>query len=283
MAKRRVEFNGALAVVTGAASGIGRATALALARRGCRIAISDVDMSGLDETAARASALGVAVDACRLDVASRDAIYEYAAALEERCGPPNLVVNNAGVACVGRIRELSDADLEWVMAIDFWGVVHGTRAFLPALERASWGHVVNLSSVFGIVAVPTQGAYNAAKFAVRGFTECLRQELELDGSTVSATCVHPGGIDTDIARNARFAGGTDLVGERERAVANFARAARTTPDAAAAAILRAVERDAPRVLIGADAHAIDLGQRSLPTAYRFVSKALASAGGRLRR
>ena len=268
-------FENKTAVITGAASGIGRATALSFARRGCDVAISDVDDAGLAATADLLGGLGRRVHTARLDVAKREAVFAYADVVAAEFGEVNVVVNNAGVACMGLIKELSIEDIEWTMDIDFWGVVYGTKAFLPILERAEWGHIVNISSVFGIVAVPTQGAYNAAKFAVRGFTECLRQELELEGSKVSATSVHPGGIKTSIARNARFKADENLIGSHAKLTADFEnKLARTTPEAAGEAIAKAVERDAPRLLIGLDAHAIDVGQRMFPTVYRSVSKAM---------
>ena len=164
---------------------------------------------------------------------------------------------------------MSDEDLKWVMDIDFWGVVHGTRAFLPHLIESGDGHVVNLSSVFGLIAVPTQAAYNAAKFAVRGFTEALRIELELEGAPVGATCVHPGGIKTNIARNARS---TDKTDEPEEMGRRFEQVARTTPESAARTILAGVRRNKARILIGADAYAIDALPRLLGSLYQPVVK-----------
>jgi NAD(P)-dependent dehydrogenase (short-subunit alcohol dehydrogenase family) len=259
-----------VAVVTGAGSGIGRALATALAREGAVLAVSDVNEPGLAATVEQVRALGRPVFAARVDVADRAAVHAHAERVVAEHGRVNLVVNNAGVALGARIAEMSYEDLEWLFGINFWGVVHGTKAFLPHLKRADEGHVVNVSSVFGIIAVPGQAAYNAAKFAVRGFTECLREELELEGSTVSATCVHPGGIKTNIARAARMPVETPGGPTRAERDAAFDQIARTTADAAAAQILRGVRRNARRVLIGADAHAIDLMQRLLPTAYQKV-------------
>ena len=261
------ELRGRVAVVTGAASGIGRALAFELAREGTALALSDVDEDGLAETHARASALGARVTSERVDVADRAAVHAHADRVVAEHGRANLVINNAGVGLGATIREMSYADLEWLFGIDFWGVVHGTKAFLPHLIAAGEGHVVNVSSVFGLIAVPGQGAYNAAKFAVRGFTECLRQELELEGAPVSATCVHPGGIQTNIARSARV---TPRAGSpsREEMNALFDRVARTTAEAAARAILRGVKRNARRVLIGADARVISALQRLLPASYQ---------------
>jgi NAD(P)-dependent dehydrogenase (short-subunit alcohol dehydrogenase family) len=261
------ELRGRVAVVTGAASGIGRALALALAREGAEIALSDVDEAGLGETARAAAALGARTSFERVDVADRAAMERHASSVMAQHGRVNLVINNAGVALSATISETSYADLEWLFGINFWGVVHGTKAFLPLLRQSGEGHLVNVSSAFGLIAVPEHGAYNAAKFAVRGFTECLRQELELEGARVSATCVHPGGIKTNIARKARIlarAGGPS----REELNALFDQVARTPPEAAARAILRGVKRNARRVLIGPDARAIDALQRLLPTGYQ---------------
>ena len=264
------ELRDRVAVVTGAGSGIGRALAVALAREGALLALSDVNVAGLEETAGQVRALDARVTTERVDVADRAAVHAHAERVVADFGRVNLVVNNAGVALGARIADMSYDDLAWLFGINFWGVVHGTKAFLPHLERSGAGHVVNLSSVFGLIAVPGQGAYNAAKFAVRGFTECLREELEVERSCVSATCVHPGGIKTNIARNARTL--VERPGGPTRAVqeADFDRLARTTAEAAAAKILRGVRRNARRVLIGPDAYAIDWFQRLLPTAYQAV-------------
>lgn len=257
-----------VAVVTGAASGIGQALAVELARRGAHLAISDIDEAGLAETETRAQASGVKVTAERLDVADRAAFAAHAEHVVADHGRVNLVFNNAGVAVGASIAELAHADLEWLMGINYWGVVHGTQLFLPHLKAAGEGHVVNISSVFGLIAVPGQAAYHSAKFAVRGFTECLREELEVEDCGVSATCVHPGGIKTNITRNARMTGtlpdGTTRDGLNEQ----FDRAARTTPQRAAEFILRGVEKNKRRVLIGPEAYAIDWAQRLFPTGYQ---------------
>ena len=257
-----------VAVVTGAGSGIGRALALELAKRGNRIAISDVNDEGLEQTRSEVAALGAKVSARRVDVSNRDAVHAWAEAVESDFGAAHLVVNNAGVALAATLQEVTYEDFEWLMDINFWGVVYGTRAFLPLLERQDAGHVVNISSVFGIIAFPHNGTYNAAKFAVRGYTEALRMELRLAGSSVSATCVHPGGIKTNIARSARVydeqAFGGKEIGDE------FDTMAFTTPEDCARQILRGVERDAPRVLVGADARLIDTVQRLVPTGYQGI-------------
>lgn len=252
-------FGGKVVAVTGAASGIGRALAVELAGRGAELALSDVDADGLAATAARCG--GARVTTASVDVADRGAVHAWADRVAAEHGRVNVIVNNAGVAVAATVEALRYEDLEWLMGINFWGVVHGTKAFLPHLKASGDGHVVNISSVFGLVSVPTQSAYNAAKFAVRGFTDTLRMELEIEGAPVSATTIHPGGIRTNIARNARvdpeIAAGADPARE-------FDKLARTTPERAARRILAAVEADKRRALIGPDAVAIDLAAR-LPT------------------
>jgi NAD(P)-dependent dehydrogenase (short-subunit alcohol dehydrogenase family) len=269
------ELAGRVAAVTGAGSGIGRALALELARAGARLAISDVDEAGLAATAQAARAVGATAHVARVDVADREAVRAWADAVAAELGAVHLIVNNAGVALRATLSEATDEELAWLFRIDFWGVVHGTRAFFPHLRRAGEGHVVNVSSVLGLIAVPGQGAYSAAKFAVRGFTECLREELELEGAPIGVTCVHPGGVRTEIARRARIGADAALALDGEQAAAEFARRARTSPEAAARAILRGVRRNARRVLIGADAVWIDRMQRWLPTAYQALVVGLA--------
>lgn len=276
-------FDGRVAAVTGAASGIGRALALELTRRGAHLALADVDDDGLAETRRKCEAAGAAratVTAQRVDVADRQAVHEWADAVVADHGTVNLVVNNAGVALAAPVEAMSYEDLEWLMGVNFWGVVHGTKAFLPHLKASGEGHVVNVSSVFGLVSVPTQAAYNAAKFAVRGFTDTLRMELELDGSGVSATTVHPGGIRTNIARNARIDPDVASLAGGDRAARDgFDKVARTSPERAARRILDAVVRDRRRVLVGPDAVVIDLLAR-LPAA---VAQELQVAALRRRR
>jgi butyryl-CoA dehydrogenase len=253
---------GRVAAVTGAASGIGEALALALARRGLHVALCDVDETGLAATAARCERQGVTVTATRVDVADREAVHTWADAVVAGHGRVDLVVNNAGVALMATVADMSYDDLDWLVAIDFWGVVHGTKAFLPHLLAADEGHVVNVSSVFGLVSIPGQAAYNAAKFGVRGYTDALRMELEVAGSGVSCTTVHPGGIRTRIAANARIhesaLGGATSTDEARD---GFARIAMTSPEKAARQILVAVERNRRRALVGPDAKAIDLVAR----------------------
>ncbi len=249
------DLNGRVAAITGAASGIGRALAIDLAGRGAHLALCDVDEVGLAETVDRCEGRGVKVTAQRVDVADKDAMFAWADQVVADHGQVNLIINNAGVAVGATVETMSYDDLEWLMGINFWGVVHGTKAFLPHLRASGEGHIVNVSSVFGLLSIPTQSAYNAAKFAVRGFTDALRMELEIDGGHVSCTTVHPGGIKTNIAKNARL--DASLEGQNS----DFDRVLRTSPEAAAKVILKAVERDQRRVTIGADAKALDLISR----------------------
>lgn len=250
-------------VITGAGSGIGRALALACAQRGAMLALSDVNEQGLAETVGALNTDRVLSEL--VDVAQRDQVEAHAAATMERFGRADAVINNAGVAVSQTIEDLSYEDFEWIMGINFWGVVHGTKAFLPHLKAQPESAVINISSVFGLISVPTQGAYNATKFAVRGFTEALRHENE--GTGLHVMCVHPGGIRTSIAKNARMA--VDPAGLRDQAAsaAKFEKLARTTPEQAAEKILKDLARKSPRCLIGPDAKAIDWMQRLMPVGY----------------
>ena len=258
-----------VAVVTGAGSGIGRALAQLLAKKGCVLALADINEASLKETAA---ALSADVMLHRLDVADRAAVYAFAGAVQQRFGTAHVVINNAGVALSQTVNDLSWEDFEWLMGINFWGVAYGTKAFLPMLLAQNEGAIVNLSSVFGIIAVPTQSAYNAAKFAVRGFTESLRQELK--DTKVRAISVHPGGIRTNIVRASRFHQDPFGRTDKSRVVDRFDKAARTTPEQAAATIVRGIEKGSPRVLIGSDAVMIDRLQRLMPEGYGRVINAV---------
>jgi NADP-dependent 3-hydroxy acid dehydrogenase YdfG len=248
-------FAGKVAVVTGAGSGIGQALAVELGRSGASVAISDVDTEGLAQTEEQLKAIGAPVKADRLDVTEREAFLLYADAVNEHFGKVNQIYNNAGIAFTGDIEVSQFKDIERVMDVDYWGVVNGTKAFLPHLIASGDGHVVNVSSVFGLFAVPGQAAYNSAKFAVRGFTEALRQEMMLARHPVQVTTVHPGGIKTAIARNAGAAEGLD----RDQLANLFdKRLAKTSPRRAAEIILDAVSKNRARVLVGSDAKVMDL-------------------------
>jgi butyryl-CoA dehydrogenase len=265
------DFNGRVAAITGASSGIGRALAVELVGRGAHVALCDVDEAGLAETVTLCEGAGVKVTSQPLDVADRDAVHAWADQVVDDHGAVNLIVNNAGVALGATIEGMSYEDFEWLMNINFWGVVHGTKAFLPHLKASGEGHVVNLSSVFGLISIPSQSAYNAAKFGVRGFTDALRMELEVERCGVSATTVHPGGIKTNIARNARMdASVAAVAGSPEEARAGFDKVALTSPAKAARQILAAVERDRRRALIGHDAKLIDLVSRLPAGVYQRV-------------
>jgi NAD(P)-dependent dehydrogenase (short-subunit alcohol dehydrogenase family) len=273
-------FDGRVAAITGAGSGIGRALAKELARRSAHLALADIDDVGLAETVAQCEGAGVKVTSQHLDVVDRQEVHAWADQVVEDHGKVNLIFNNAGVALLATIDGMSYEDFEWLMSINFWGVVHGTKAFLPHLKAAGEGHIVNLSSVFGLISVPSQAAYNAAKFAVRGFTDTLRMELDIARCGVSCTTIHPGGIKTNIVRNARFDDSAlDLTDGPERMRKEFDRMALTTPDKAARQILAAVEKDRRRALIGPDAAAIDLISR-LPTG---LYQGVLTAGARRRR
>lgn len=259
-------FKNKVAVITGAGSGIGQALALSLAKAGAELAISDVNAANIADTAAQCAALGATVRHYTLDVGSREAIYQHAEQVAKDFGRVNLVINNAGVAINASVRETTDADFEWLMNINFWGVIHGTRAFLPHLTAAGEGHIVNISSIFGMIGVPKQSAYNAAKFAVRGFTESLRQELANEGSGIGVSCVHPGGVRTNIAAAARK-GASDT--HRDLGAA-FDKLAKTTPQKAAETILAGVRRNEARIFVGADAKALDFMQRLLGSGYQRI-------------
>jgi NAD(P)-dependent dehydrogenase (short-subunit alcohol dehydrogenase family) len=258
---------GRTAVITGAGSGMGRGLAQLLARRGCPVAIFDIDEAGLAETQRLiGDSGGDRVFARGLDVSDRDAQLALAAEVREWSPAPlGAVFNNAGVTLSQTIEDVSDEDFRWIVDVNFWGVVHGTKAYLPWLLEQNSGAVVNTSSIFGIVAWPTQGTYNATKFAVRGFTEALRHELRATG--VLAVSVHPGGVGTNIARNARFYVDDRGESDHEQLQLDFARVARLSPDSAAEIIVRGVERGRGRVLVGSDARAVDLLQRLVPERY----------------
>jgi NAD(P)-dependent dehydrogenase (short-subunit alcohol dehydrogenase family) len=259
-------------VVTGAGSGIGRALALELAGRRARLALSDVDAAAAETTAQTCRDLGATARSYGVDVADRDAVFAHAADVVRDLGGVHLLVNNAGVALHGPVAELAIDDFRWVMDIDFWGVVHGTQAFLPHLAASGDGQLANVSSVFGLIAVPKQAAYNAAKFAVRGFTEALRQEMQLSGTPVTVSCIHPGGVRTDIARRARATASED----KTEMARNFDMLARTSPPRAARTILRGLERDKPRILVGPDAWFLAALPRALGASYlRVVSRGAA--------
>jgi NAD(P)-dependent dehydrogenase (short-subunit alcohol dehydrogenase family) len=275
------DFKNKVAAITGAASGMGRTLALQLAGRGCHLALSDVNEKGLAETAEMAGKLGVKVTTTKLNVADREAMNAWADQVVRDHGKVNLIFNNAGVALGAFIESVKPADFEWIMGINFWGVVWGTQAFLPHLKKSGDGHIVNTSSLFGLLSLPTQGTYNSSKFAVRGFTEALRQELDMDQSGVSCTCVHPGGIRTNIAKDARMdaAMSAKTGKDAETARAKFDKLLNTTTaESAARQILRAVEKNQRRVLVGPDAVFLDKVVRLLGSWYQPLTTLFAKKG-----
>jgi NADP-dependent 3-hydroxy acid dehydrogenase YdfG len=258
-------FAGKVAAVTGAGSGIGQALAIELGRSGAKLAISDVDTEGLAATEERLKAIGAPVKANRLDVTEREAFELYADEVKNHFGTVNQIYNNAGIAFAGDVEVSQFKDIERVMDVDFWGVVNGTKAFLPHLIASGDGHIVNISSIFGLFSVPGQAAYNSAKFAVRGFTEALRQEMALAGHPVKVTAVHPGGIKTSIARNMTTADGLD---KDELAETFDKKLASTSPQKAARIILDGVHKNRARVLVGPDAKILDLIVRVTGSGYQ---------------
>jgi short-subunit dehydrogenase len=264
-------IRGAAAAVTGAASGIGRALAIELAARGCDLALADRDEAGLATVAAEIAEIAKTsprkVSVHRVDVGEPGQIADFARAAIAAHGGLNILVNNAGVALLGQFHEIDQAQMDWLININFWGVVHSTRAFLPHLATRREAHIVNVSSIFGIVAPPGQTAYAAAKFAVRGFSESLRHELQMAESPVRLSVVHPGGILTNIVRNSRAGTGVTDNERRAQAIERFDAIAKTTPKDAALRIIKGIEKNQPRILIGSDARFMDLLQRFRPATY----------------
>ena len=260
-------FRDKVVVVTGAGSGMGRELAVKLGQQGAKLAISDVNPDGLATTEKLVAETGAPVQAQLLNVAEREAVLDYADTVMANYGKVNVVFNNAGIAHHGEIERTEFKDIERVMDVDFWGVVNGTKAFLPHIIASGDGHIVNTSSLFGLLSEPGQAAYNSAKFAVRGFTESLNQEMLIAKHPVRVTCVHPGGIKTAIARNATVADVYDQ--------ANFAQffdkyLARTSASSAADTIIKGVKKNKARVLIGADAIVLDVWVRLVASKYQGV-------------
>ncbi|GAC56775.1 putative alcohol dehydrogenase [Gordonia hirsuta DSM 44140 = NBRC 16056] len=262
------DFRGKVVVVTGAGSGIGRALAVKLAQRGAKVAISDVDPAGLSTTEQLVQEAGGDVHAQLLNVVEREAFMEYADAVVAHFGKVNAIINNAGIAHHGEVETMEFKDIERIMDVDYWGVVNGTKIFLPHVIASGDGAIVNVSSLFGLLSEPGQSAYNSAKFAVRGFTEALRQEMLIAKNNVAVTCVHPGGIKTAIARNSTASGDHDAAKTAELFDKYLAR---TSPEKAADIILRAVEKEHARVLVGADAKLLDLGVRLVGSYYQGIA------------
>lgn len=264
-------FSNKVAVITGAGSGIGRALAQQLSEEGAQLALSDVNMEGLEETKASLKGNGK-VTLTQLNVADRAGFEQHTQDVINDFGHADMLFNNAGVALAQTANDCSYEDFEWLMNINFWGVVYGTKSFLPHMLTRPEAAIINVSSIFGIIALPTQSQYNAAKFAVRGFTESLRQELK--DSNVYVGCVHPGGIKTNIVVNGRIH--TSMVGEQTHTqqIEEFNKMARTTPAKAAQTILDGVRKNKRRILIGQDAKFMDRIQRLFPEKYTSIFGAL---------
>ena len=265
------KLNNAVVAITGAGSGIGRALAIQCSKLGAKLALSDISESQLNETQAlilkessQAKVLCTVVN-----VADKQQLLNWAQQAKDHYGEINVVINDAGVALAASVEATEHEDFQWLMDINFWGVVNGTKAFLPFLKEAGWGHVVNISSLFGLVSIPNQSAYNAAKFAVRGFSESLRIEMLLSNKSVQVSCVHPGGIKTNIANAGRFKNqvGTQTSPEKQKKEFND-HLARTTAIEAANIIIKGINKNKPRILVGADAKLMDIIQRFIPSGYQ---------------
>ncbi|MEO8042110.1 MAG: SDR family oxidoreductase [Acidobacteriota bacterium] len=262
-----------VAVITGAASGIGRALAVRMAREGIAgVAIADTNEEGLKETAGLVEAASARVSTHSLDVSDRAAVGQFAKDVIDEHGRVTHLINNAGVGLIGRFEHLTIEDFEWLMGINFWGVVYCTKAFLPTLREQKSAHIVNVSSVFGLIAPSEQTAYSSSKFAVRGFTESLRHELA--DTNVNVACVHPGGIKTNIVRNSRVAADTPAEW-KQQGVKFFEKVAKTSPEDAADVIVRGIKEKNSRILIGKDAVGISMFSRLFPKRYLAVIERLA--------
>jgi NADP-dependent 3-hydroxy acid dehydrogenase YdfG len=259
-----LKLDNRVAVITGAGSGIGRATALAMARRGCHLALADINEPAAQDTARIAQALGVRASFHRLDVADRAAVAAFPDVVMRAHKRVDLLMNNAGVALGGSFQQVSEHDFDWLMEINFHGVVRMTRAFLPLLHASDDGRIVNVSSIYGIITPPGQAAYAASKFAVRGFSNVLRHELE--GSTVGVSVVHPGGVATAIAKSARIPAGAPA-DEVERGRKTMEKLLRMAPEQAGEIIVRGIEKRRARILVGSDAKAAAFLERLAPVAY----------------
>lgn len=264
-------FKNKVAAITGAGSGIGQQLAIKLAEAGCELALSDINLDNVEKTIGLLNHTGVKTSKYKLDVADKKAMRDWAAFVVEKHGSVNMIFNNAGVALGSTVEGMTYEEFEWLMNINFWGVVYGTKEFLPYIKDTKEGHIINISSLFGLTAQPTQSAYNASKFAVRGFTESLRQELDLEKCGVSALCVHPGGIRTNIANNARMSESLRSAGmDPEKSAKSFNKFLRKPPSEAAEEILKAVLKNDRRLLIGNDAKVLDMVQRVLPSGYQRI-------------
>ena len=263
----RTSLKGKVAAITGAASGIGRYLAISLADEGCPVAISDVDENGLQETANMLQGKPVDVTTHLVDVADREQVYRFADDVVRAHGKANIIINNAGVGLSTSLEEVTYEDFEWLLGINLWGVIYGSKAFLPHLKQQPEGHIVNISSVHGLFTNPGVGPYCTSKFAVRGFTQTLHQELK--GTSVSVACVLPGGIDTNIVLNTRIPSSDDEETEREEANRLFQKMiVHTTPEKAARIIVSGIKKRKKRILVGYDAYIFAFLERMFPNTWQ---------------
>ncbi len=258
-------LSGKVAVVTGAGSGIGRALALRLAHEGCSLALSDIDKTGLHDTEKLLSQFNVKVSCQIVDVSDRKKVYAYADKVGKFHGRVDMIINNAGVSMTDSVANVSYEDFEWLMGINFWGVVYGTKAFLPYLKKQAESHIVNISSVNSFLPWPNHSPYCSSKSAIKGFTECLSQECE--GSTIRVSCVLPGGIKTNIARNSRFREAANSRIDKETMVKFFDKVAKTSPEKAADIIVSGIKKNKTRILVGSDAYFFDKMIRLFPVSF----------------
>jgi NADP-dependent 3-hydroxy acid dehydrogenase YdfG len=254
-----------VAVITGAASGIGMALALKLADKGCKVALADKDFEGLEVLQPQIEAKGVECLIASLDVSDNQAFIAFAQQTNDKFNRIDMLFNNAGVSLIDSVENQALEDFHWLMNINFWGVVHGTQAFLPYLKASPSGHIVNVSSLFGLLSLPLQSAYNASKYAVRGFTEALK--MEMAGSNLSVHCVHPGGIKTNITNNAKIS--TNAI-PKSQLIADFNKVAKTTAEQAADIILAGIAKKQRRILVGGDAKLLDRIARWFPSSYEKI-------------
>ncbi len=257
-------FTNKVAAITGAGSGMGRALALQLAAAGCNVAICDVDAAGLEETRSQLPA-NVMVTHSLVDVSDRTAVENFARETREQHGKINMIFNNAGVSVTGLAEQMPYEDIEWVMNVNFWGVVYGCKAFLPYLHEVDEAAIVNTSSIFGTIALPSQSVYNASKFAVRGYSYSLRRELA--STHIGVSCVQPGGVNTNIVKSSRFIPVDNASKTKDELVERFHKLARKPPEDAAAIILKGVLKNKAQILVGGDARVISWLERLVPTAY----------------
>jgi short-subunit dehydrogenase len=258
-------FNNRVAAISGAGSGMGRALAKSLAAQGCHLALADIKQAGLEETAVLCRNYGIRVTTYVVDTSDKEAVYAFAEDTVRDHNEVHMIFNNAGVSLTDTVEHMSYKDFEWLMDINFWGVVYGTKAFLPYLQKAQEAHIINTSSIFGTIAVPSQSAYNASKFAVRGFTYAL--QMELSDSHVNVSCVQPGGVKTNIARDSRYVASDNSAPTREEFVASFDTIANLTSEQAAEKILKGVKKNKVQILVGKDAQFAAIIERLLPVSY----------------